>query len=56
MSQEIIFRVGRFSECLEEKKILFMKRAVAQRWPKAKSWHEAYFEAHGEEINLPPWF
>ena len=39
-----------------EKRMLFTKRAVAQRPPKAESWHEVHFEAHGEEINLPPRF
>ena len=41
---------------LGEKRMLFTKRAVARRPPKAESWHEAHFEAHGEEINLPPGF
>ena len=55
MSQEIIFGVGGFSKC-SGKRMLFTKRAVAQRLPKAESWHEAHFEAHREEINLTPRF
>ena len=39
-----------------EKKMLFRKKDEARRPPKAESWHEAHFEAHGEEINLPPRF
>ena len=38
-----------------ENRMLF-QRAVARRPRKADSWHKAHFEAHGEEINLPPRF
>ena len=39
-----------------EKKMLFRKKDEARRPPKAESWHEAHFEAHGEEIDLTPRF
>ena len=35
-----------------KKRMLFAKKAVARRLPKAESWHKAHFEAHREEIYL----